>query len=370
MKKISIILFSFTCVVARAAGQGTEDISKEIARILKGSPVPSLAAAGVLDGEIVSLGAAGIRKQGAKTEVTVDDKYHLGSCTKSMTATVAAMLVESGKLKWETTVSDIFRDLEIHKTYRKVTLRQLLTNTSGTPGEVEPKLWNALWKGQGNLPDQRMQLVRGILGKPAAYAPGSQNVYSNAGFAIAGAMMETVTMKPYEQLVTEMLFKPLSMDSAGFRAPATNGQIDQPYGHIRGKLGDVIAVPPEPAGDNPAAIAPAGAVHCSVSDFAKYARFHLGIEPEKLLSEKTMKTLHTPAGGTDYAMGWVVTERKWAGGKVFMHVGTNTMFHAVMWVAPEKNFAAVSLCNFGGEEGFQKCDEIIAYLIGKHLKAE
>ena len=55
-------------------------------------------------------------------------------------------------------------------------------------------------------------------------------------------------------------------------------------------------------------------------------------------------------------------------GKALSHSGSNTMFYAVIWIAPERDFAAIAICNYGGNEGFQKCDELIGYLIKKHLK--
>ena len=63
----------------------------------------------------------------------------------------------------------------------------------------------------------------------------------------------------------------------------------------------------------------------------------------------------------------MVAERPWAGGKAITHTGSNTMFHAVVWIAPNRDFAAVAMCNYGEQEGFRKCDEAIALLIKKHL---
>ena len=80
---------------------------------------------------------------------------------------------------------------------------------------------------------KRMELAKGILSKPPAYTPGSEQLYSNAGFSIAGAMIERIMDQSYEKLMHDLLFKPLGMDSAGFRAPADNGKVDQPYGHTK-----------------------------------------------------------------------------------------------------------------------------------------
>src|SRR5438874_145255 len=73
--------------------------------------VPALACAVVQSNRIVGLGAAGWRKWNVtNAPVTVGDKWHHGSITKSMTATLAAMLVEEGRIKWTNTLADIFPD--------------------------------------------------------------------------------------------------------------------------------------------------------------------------------------------------------------------------------------------------------------------
>ena len=345
-----------------AVAEAPEDISVALATIIKGTKVPSLAAAAVLDGRIVAAGAAGVRKRGNPTPVALADRYHIGSCTKSMTATLAAILVSEGKVKWETTVREVFRGLGVHEDLSGATLRQLLAHRAGCPRDIKPSLWGELWKAQGPPRAQRMQLVEGILSKPPRSRPGTAWEYSNAGVSIAGAMLETVTNNPYEKLMREKLFGPLEMKSAGFRAPATVGKIDQPYGH------NPNPVDPEPAGDNPAAIAPAGAVHCSIIDFAKYARFHLGRGPEGILTKRDLAFLHLPVSPKDgYALGWIVTQRPWAGGTALTHTGCNTMFYSVMWLAPKRDFAAVAACNLGTQNGFKKCDEAAAYLIRKYL---
>ena len=58
-------------------------------------------------------------------------------------------------------MSEVFPKVEIHEGYRGSTLAQLLTNTAGIPGEIAPKLWSELWKGEGSAAEQRMTLVRG-----------------------------------------------------------------------------------------------------------------------------------------------------------------------------------------------------------------
>ena len=296
-----------------------------------------------------------------------DIKSHIGSCTKSMTATLAAILIDEGRLKWKTRIPEVFPDLKVHPGYLNATIEHLLTNTAGVPGNIDSDLWTASWKRTGSDREQRLQLTKGLLAKPPAYRPGEDQVYSNAGFSIAGAMMEKIMDKPFERLLTERLFEPLEMTSAGFRAPASVGSIDQPYGHKRGLTG-TKPINPEPKGDNPPAISPAGAVHCSVGDFAKYALFHLGKTSSGILPNESLAKLHKPVPNREYGYGWGMANPDWAGGQAITHSGSNTMFYAVIWIAPSRDFAALAMCNYGDREGFEKCDEAIGHLVKEHLR--
>ena len=164
------------------------------------------------------------------------------------------------KLRWKTRVSEVFPELDIHEDYKDATFEQFVTYTARVPSDIQSALWLSLLQREGGESSQRIQLVEGILQVPPAYKPGSDQIYSNAGFSIARAILETITDKPYEALLAERLFNPLGMNSAGFRAPASKNQVHQPYRHTK-SLFTVNPVDPEPVGDNPPAIAPAGAVH-------------------------------------------------------------------------------------------------------------
>lgn len=340
------------------------DISDELGAVILGSPIPAMTAAAVHNGKLIAQGAYGLRKVGEESKVTVYDKFLIGSLTKSMTAVLAAVLVSEGGIQWNTTVAQVFPELNLHEGYQDVSIYDLLTNTGGAPHDVELDLWLDLWKNQGSAVEQRMQLVKGVLEAPPAYTPKKGYVYSNAGFSIAGAMMERIYQRSYEDLLSERLFHPLIMASAGFRAPAAEGE--QPYGHVI-QNGVAQAVEPEPAGENPRAIAPASAVHCSALDLANYALFHLGAYAKGLISQEMLDYLHTPVSGGDYALGWIVSDQPWAGGKTLMHAGSNTMFYTVVWLIPSRNFAAVVMSNSGSEETYEKLDQVVGLMIRRFL---
>ena len=83
-----------------------EDLGEILEPIREKHDLPALAAAVVRGEKTVAVGAVGVRKFRVKKPVTSDDAFHIGSCTKSMTATLIAMLVEDGKLSWEKTVAE------------------------------------------------------------------------------------------------------------------------------------------------------------------------------------------------------------------------------------------------------------------------
>jgi CubicO group peptidase (beta-lactamase class C family) len=210
-----------------------------------------------------------------------------------------------------------------------------------------------------------------ILSQEPEARPGTKYIYSNAGYSIAGAMAEQVMKTPWETLMKEILFKPLGMTTAGFGAMGTPGKIDQPWQH---KMNDdkLIAVEPGRLSDNPPVLGPGGTVHCSIEDWAKFIAFHLkGPKGEVgLLKSETFELLHSPAFGGDYAPGWKVTKRDWAPGMVLTHSGSNTMSYAVVWMAPERDFAVMVVSNQGGGDVEKACDEACRMLIKEFLLNE
>jgi CubicO group peptidase (beta-lactamase class C family) len=357
MRTFAALLFSLTMTV-RAA-----DVAEQLEPVRERHGLPALAAASIAGGEILDAGVCGLRKADGKERVTLDDKWHIGSCTKSMTSTLAAMLVERGVFKWETTVADALPKVEMDAAWRGVTLEELLAHRAGAPHEPPAALWLAAQGRAGTATEQRSAFVAGLLKTPPESPAGTKFVYSNQGYAIAGAMLEQVAGGPWEELMRENVFRPLKLESAGFGAPGSAKDVDQPWGHLRAgpKLGPVT---PGPFADNPPAIGPGGTVHLSIRDFARYAGWHAGEGKRgNAPGAASFTKLHTVLGYGDYALGWAVLNRPWAGGRVLTHTGSNTMNFAVMWVAPERDFAVVAATNVAGEEAAKGCDQAVGMLI-------
>ena len=283
-----------------------------------------------------------------------------------MTATLTAMFIEEGKLGWNTTIAEVFPELKgkMDKSYESVSVEQLLTHHGGCPAHPPPAAWRRAWEQQGTASEQRYEFIQAVLNKPPETPPGKKFVYSNQGYAIIGAMLEKIAGKPWEALLTERLFQPLGMKSAGFGVPGAIGSVDQPWGHT----GSGAKAKPAQS-DNPPAIGPAGIVHCSLDDLARYTILHLqrGLGADRLLKPETFRKLHTPPAGQEYACGWVSVKRGWAKGKALMHNGSNNMWYVVIWLAPERNFSVVVGANIAGSEAEQGCDDVASSMIDKWL---
>jgi CubicO group peptidase (beta-lactamase class C family) len=123
--------------------------------------------------------------------------------------------------------------------------------------------------------------------------------------------------------------------------------------------------------DNPPVLSPAGRIHCTLQDWARFVADQLrgerGESPS-LLKPQSYRKLHTPPFGGEYALGWLVVERDWAGGLALNHGGDNTMNCANVWVAPKRDFAVLVCVNQSGPVAFKASDEAVAALIGLHSR--
>ena len=308
--------------------------------------VPAMGAAVVRSSGLIALGVVGWRKLGDATPVTINDQWHLGSNTKSMTATLAARLIDRGVLRWDSTVTDSFSF--VPKTWQGVTLDHFLVHRSGAVANID-------WHLQLN----RTAGVRTITAIPPTTKPGGEMLYSNAGYMMAGAMLEKATGRSWEQLMAEELWKPLGITAGGFGGMGTVGQIDQPWGHKP----EGIVVGNGPAADNTTVFGPAGPVHMPLADWSRYIADQLiGARAQPaLLTTDSYRHLHQPWPGDTYARGWLVVPRGWAKGNALTHTGSNTMHFAVVWMAPQIDLAILVCCNQGDANA--ACDEVASALI-------
>ena len=267
---------------------------------------PALAAALVRGGDIVARAAVGRRVQGQDGPVEMDDRFHLGSTTKALTSLLVGILVREGKLGYETTLDAALGDLPMRDEYRRVTLADLLLSRGGImpmqeTSTEDPAVVDTLWReipAHHDRSGQRLEMARVALDLPPIATPGTKHVYSNVGWGIAGLVAETAAGESYESLLESRIFGPLGMKTARVGGwPASTREPDQPRGHYvePGKQGTLR---PQPLDDEyvfPDWMSPAGGVHCSIGDFALFARETLlGLQGKgMLLDEAGYRELHS-----------------------------------------------------------------------------
>ncbi len=311
--------------------------------------LPALGAVIVSDSGVEAIGVSGRRSITHETPVEHDDRWHLGSITKSITATLAARLVARGQLDFDDTVGALLGQLfpDMHQRYHPVTLRQLLSHRGGMPEDL-----TGLQYWQHYDPDtppvrQRHKMLTEVLAAPPLNRPGRRQRYSNAGYVAAAIMLEAVSGHSYETLLEQELIEPLGLTRTGLGAPGHHSdQPDQPWGHRIDRTPSE-PVPPGPFADHPPALAPAGTVHASLADLGHYLRMHLlgAQQPTEFLPPALFRTLHQPVARGRYALGWFIQQRPWASEAILIHEGSNTRWMAIALIAPSENLALALVSN-------------------------
>ncbi len=347
--------------------------------------LPALAAAVVLNGAVVASGAVGTRRVGTDIPVTPQDRFHIGSDTKAMTALTAAIFVEAGKLRWDSTVGEVFPELAdgMSSDLRGVTLTQLLSHTSGIPSDnaAFSNLILQSFAQDGNLDDLRYWLVSQWRTQPLASKPGTTFAYSNMGYTMAGAILERTGKATWEELIVAHVFRPFDFETAGFGPQASLELVDAPLGHLAGSDGTLKAMMAGPNGDNPAILGPAGTVHLSILDFAAWAGWNAGEgrRGPALVRPETLRKLHTkvidlppkpdappgtPSQGA-YGLGWGIATLPYSPEPFVTHTGSNGMNLAFIMLQPTQDFAMVLATNVGTPASDQGLKSVAEQLYGE-----
>ncbi|MHC5110693.1 MAG: serine hydrolase domain-containing protein [Planctomycetota bacterium] len=288
----------------------------------------------------------GLRVAGGKRKVTTDHLWHWGSIGKSMTATLAARLVERGVVAWDDTIGQRLGNVvpSMRDEYRDVTLSMLLSHRSGMPANIPVEQFANFASSPAEPIPDRLAWVKIALAQEPEVPKKETYHYSNNGYIVAGAMLGSATGRSWEDLMRKEVFGPLNLASAGFGAPAAADPNGQPRGH-RSILGADAPVAPD--ADNPPALGPAGRIHMSLADIATYLTVH-ATRRESFLSKETYDRLHTASFGGFYALGWVVTDekRRW-------HNGSNNSWDAEATFNLENGTVAAVVVNDGDIKNVQ-----------------
>lgn len=334
----------------RSGGPSGDSLADLVVDLRRERNLVGLAAMVMVDGQVEAVVAHGERKKNSGVSLEIDDRWHLGGITKSITATMIARLIESGQMEWSDTVGEYFAEASMHDSWKSVTLKQLLTDTAGAPAQLPQTLrFNRPPVGP-ECTRARREAVLKVIAKKPGYAPGERYAYSNVGYTIAGAMAEQATSANWADLVKQEVFEPLELTGVGFGPPKSPAKtLPQPRGHVRRLAGKVAM---DDTADNTPIIGPAATAHMTLRDLGIYATEHLrgDVGEGTLLSAETYKLLHTPALA-GYACGWIVKEPTYEiPHTVYWHNGSNTLWYALVVFIPGKEMVVAVTSNDGDSE--------------------
>ena len=173
---------------------------------------------------------AGTRVRGRDLPVAEDDPWHIGSCTKSMTALLYARLVESGRAAWGAPLPDLLPDLAsgADPGWAAVTIDDVLRHRAGLPANLPLRDMRDAAADVRPVRVQRTAAAAGALARPPD-RPGRFH-YSNLGYMVAGAAIERIVDAPWEEALDAEVLAPLGIASAGV---APGRAVGPPAAHRR-----------------------------------------------------------------------------------------------------------------------------------------
>jgi CubicO group peptidase (beta-lactamase class C family) len=313
--------------------------------------VPGAALALIKDGRIVLERGYGFRDLETRDPVTTATLFNIGSISKSFTALGIAQLADQHQVDLDTPVIKYVPDLRLSdsRAAQAVTLRQLLSHTSGLPPDEQ-------WPPQ--VPPTRQGIVSEFATMPITAQPGTRFQYCSRCVMLAAYVLERITGQSWEAYTRTHIFVPLGMTTASFGPVGLQQTRDraQPYRH-EAVLGEV----PVPWGrlQYLQSLGPAGGIDASVGEMARYALLQLGegtMSGNRVVSAEMMAELHRPeiAVGDDwmprariknlhYALGWFIADVH--GTHRIFHFGGNPGYRAVIALVPSAKAGVVILTN-------------------------
>ena len=228
--------------LAFAAASPAEDPSARMTALLRGlvgDDQPGLAVLVRRNGRSVFERGYGVRDLRARSSIDARTSFRLASVTKQLTAAAVALLVREGRLGYEDSLCDALPGFPAYG--RDVTIRRLLTHTSGLP-DYEQLMEEVEAGGEQRwTPDRQIRdnEVLALLEKQAQgrFAPGGRWAYSNSGYVVLGLIAAQAAGRPFGDVLRERIFAPLGMTRTLAFERGRNEVPDRAYGHTKGPAG-------------------------------------------------------------------------------------------------------------------------------------
>ena len=348
---IIALLFPFISLVSFSQPKPGNQVDNYVREMMVKYKIPGMAIAVVKDSKIVKKSNYGINSIEFHLPVTDSTIFPLASVTKLFTSTVIMKLVEAGKLRLEDPVTKYVDSLP--ETWNRITIRHLLSHTSGIKNHFQTAKWNA--KADNGEKLSLRQIIQYAADEPLMFLPGEKYSYSVTGYMVLGLIAEKVYSKPIDVIAKELIYAPLKMNATmyGDYKAIIKNRNSLVYTYQNGPFENWNFT-------YGASGTTAAGLNTTTSDMAK---FFIALDREQVLSRQSMEaamSATTLVNGTQvkYGLGWVVDENK--GFKCYGHEGGGCA-----WIDyyPVQHLTVIVLCNLTGS----KADEIIKKIAGFYL---
>ncbi|MEV0587022.1 serine hydrolase domain-containing protein [Nonomuraea sp. NPDC050310] len=310
-------------------------MTKLLAELCSEFRVPGASLAYWHDGEIHQE-AAGVLNLATGVEVTPGSIFQIGSITKVWTTAQIMLLIEQGRLTLDTPVARLLDGL-----CPGVAVRHLLTHTCGVDGDF--------FHDTGRGDDCLARYAEAVRELAPAHPAGAAHSYSNAGFVLAGRIVEVLTGQVWDDALRSMLIEPLGLTHT-WTLPEDVIRFRAATGHL-GEPGEPQR--PTPTWGIMRSIGPAGLICATAADVVRFGRSFLD---SPLLSAASVEAMATPqvelpygSFGSHWGLGWILDE--WDGVPVWSHGGNTIGQSAMLWVLPGSGVTVAALANGGDTAG-------------------
>ncbi|WP_406502153.1 serine hydrolase (plasmid) [Streptomyces sp. NBC_01590] len=295
--------------------------------------------------------AYGVLNKDTGVGTTTDSVFQIGSITKVWTATVVMQLVDEGLLRLDTPIAEVLPELRLSEpaVAKRVTMRHLLTHTSGIDGDV--------FTDTGRGDDCLEKYVALLAGVAQNHPPDATWSYCNAGFSLAGRVIEKLTGDTWDEAIRKRLFTPLGLERT-VTLPEEALLHRTAVGHMTDGGGEPMRAL---VWGLPRAVAPADLISSTVADVLTFARMHLAggaaRDGTRLLTEASAEAMadsqvelpdHCDLADS-WGLGW--SRIGWDGRRLLGHDGSTIGQDAYLRLLPDERLAVALLTNGGDTTG-------------------
>jgi CubicO group peptidase (beta-lactamase class C family) len=329
---ILVIPASYLSVTAQAAQQfKTEEVDEFVTNYMERNGLPGASIAVVKGGKLVYEKGYGHDSEGKP--ITEKSLFRIGSSSKPFTSFAVLQLVDEGKIQLDDPVIKHLPEVQLDDTrWKDVTIRQLMSHTSGIPNPIIVPPASNLKAGVERLNDWKLQSN-----------PGEKYYYSNANYWLLAHLVEEVSGIDFPQYLNQKIYSPLGMDDSLTTVNSTDFVKGLPKGYVT-TYGTAI-----PWTELEAMDMGAGSVISTASDMGKWLSMHTNegknSSRQKVLSKELLEESYSKQSGSDkYGLGWSLSSPSVKPARI-SHSGALSTYQSQQDIVPSSGYAVVVLLN-------------------------